>query len=80
MSNNLYSPDELALGIKLILEKNRDTLSVTEINLLEDVLINLQKLDRSDNKRFFKLSLNIIARLIKFFHNNGTSSNNIDYL
>ena len=47
---SFYTPEELAIGVKLIIEKNRDTLSVTETNLLEDVLVNLKNIDKSDKK------------------------------
>ena len=73
MKDNFFSPDELALGIKLIIDKNRNTLSVTEINLLEDVLINLKNLDKSDKKFFNFLSMDIISKLFNFFYNNETS-------
>lgn len=73
MDNDFFSPDQLALGIKLIIEKNRNTLTVTEINLLEDVLINLKKLDNSDKKQFNFLSIDTISKLIKFFCNNEYS-------
>jgi len=73
MNKDLFSPDELALGITLIIEKNRNTFSVTEISLLEDILVNLKNLDKSDKKKFNFLSFDTISKLIKFFYNNETS-------
>jgi hypothetical protein len=67
MINN-YDPDELIQGLMLILTKNRSSLSVTDVVILERSIIALEGLttvpDSSERKAQFGI---IVGNLLKVF-------------
>ncbi|TQM49629.1 hypothetical protein BDE36_1351 [Arcticibacter tournemirensis] len=69
--NSFKSPDELILGIKLILSKNRCSFSVDEHNLLKDCIKALEqsKSEMDEVIRFHKIVrvLNLILRVFTIF-------------
>lgn len=66
-----YDPGELAVGLGLILEKNRDSLTVTEIHLLAEAIVTLESLSNPDamqsSTNIAEKALQVITNLLRFF-------------
>jgi len=66
-----YDPGELAVGLGLILEKNRDSLTVTEIHLLAEAIVTLESLSNPDavqsSASTAEKALQVITNLLRFF-------------
>ena len=71
MNSSDFTLDELATGLELIIEKNRDSLAVEEINLLTETIKLITELSNPEIYKVQKLristTLNIILNLLKFF-------------
>lgn len=65
----LKSPDDLILGIREILSKNRCSFSVEELVLLEDCIKRLEetKLPTLDDQRKETLMLDVLATIFRLF-------------
>ena len=69
MIRNKSSPEEIALGLEQFLEKNRESLTVTEVKLLEETIELLEKLNNPEvmnGKNITQTVVQITTNLLKF--------------
>jgi len=83
MSNIIRPPTELLEGVKNFLSTNRNSLSIEEISLLNDVSKYLELLVNQKDKiklsEYSEIFVKIVLKLLEFFSNSSILAQLMDF-